>query len=82
MVSELVYLSFKALHVIAVISWMAGLLYLPRLYVYHVDAAPDGEADRTFRVMESKLLRIIMTPAMLVFGDTVTGPTMMPLSKR
>ena len=64
--SELLYTGFKALHVIAVISWMAGLLYLPRLFIYHVSAEPGGEADKTFTVMEAKLLRIIMTPAMIV----------------
>jgi putative membrane protein len=54
------------LHIIAVIAWMAGLLYLPRIYVYHTRAAPGSEMDETFKVMEQKLLRIIMTPAMIV----------------
>ena len=45
---------------------MAGLLYLPRIFVYHVDAKPGGNTDRIFQIMEEKLLRIIMTPAMLV----------------
>ncbi|MDA7946408.1 MAG: protoporphyrinogen oxidase HemJ [Hyphomicrobiaceae bacterium] len=59
------YLFFKSLHVIAVIAWMVGLLYLPRLFVYHVDAKPGSEMSETFKVMERRLLKIIMTPAML-----------------
>lgn len=57
---------FKALHVIAIISWMAGLLYLPRLFVYHVEAAAGSVQSDTFKVMERRLLRAIMTPAMVV----------------
>jgi len=56
----------KAIHVIAVIAWMAGLLYLPRLYVYHCAAAPGSEQSETFKVMERRLLRAIMNPAMIV----------------
>jgi protoporphyrinogen IX oxidase len=56
----------KALHVIAVISWMAGMLYLPRLFVYHCDAAPGSKQSETFKVMEQRLLRAIITPAMFV----------------
>ena len=56
----------KALHIIAVISWMAGMLYLPRLFVYHADAARGGEASETFKVMERRLLRAIINPAMVV----------------
>jgi protoporphyrinogen IX oxidase len=56
------YLWIKALHVIAIISWMAGLLYLPRLFVYHADAAP-GPQSETFKLMERRLLAIIMRPA-------------------
>jgi protoporphyrinogen IX oxidase len=56
----------KALHVLAIISWMAGLLYLPRLFVYHVGVAVGSEASETFKVMERRLLKAIMTPAMLV----------------
>nr|WP_156169209.1 protoporphyrinogen oxidase HemJ [Wenxinia marina] len=57
----------KALHVIAVIAWMAGLFYLPRLFVYHAEQATVGDQlDGTFRVMEDKLLRLIMRPAMIV----------------
>ena len=55
----------KAAHVVAAIAWMAGLLYLPRLFVYHCRARPGGEAARTFEVMERRLLRAIATPAML-----------------
>lgn len=61
----------KALHVISVISWMAGMLYMPRLFVYHTKAEVGSEMDKTFQVMEKKLLRIIITPAMiasLIFG--------------
>ncbi len=56
----------KALHVIAVISWMAALLYLPRLFVYHCAAAPGSATSETFKVMERRLLKAIMTPAMIV----------------
>ena len=60
------YAWIKALHVMAVIAWMAGLFYLPRLFVYHAERAPVGsELDRTFRIMEEKLLRVIMNPAMI-----------------
>jgi len=56
----------RGLHILAVIAWMAGLLYLPRLYAYHAAATAGSEMDATFQVMELKLLRIIMNPAMLV----------------
>jgi len=56
----------KALHIIAVIAWMAGLLYLPRLYVYHCQVADGSEAGELFKVMERRLLKAIMNPAMLV----------------
>lgn len=57
----------KAVHVMAVIAWMAGLFYLPRLFVYHAERAVVGsELDLTFQVMEEKLLRVIMNPAMIV----------------
>ena len=59
----------KALHIMAVISWMAGLFYLPRVMVYHVERAETGDVlDVTFQVMESKLLRVIMNPAMIARG--------------
>ena len=56
---------FKALHIVAAIAWMAGLLYLPRLYVYHCAAAPDSQSHRTFAVMERRLLHVVTTPAMI-----------------
>ena len=54
-----------AFHIIAVIAWMAGMLYLPRLYVYHAGAKPGSELSETFKVMERRLLRGIVNPAML-----------------
>ena len=65
------YLWIKALHVISVISWMAGMLYLPRLYVYHATADKGSELSETLKIMERKLLRIIINPAMIcswIFG--------------
>jgi putative membrane protein len=65
------YLILKALHIISMVAWMAGLFYLPRLFVYHVDAPRGSDKDKTFTVMEGKLLRIIMLPAKIltfVFG--------------
>ncbi|PZQ49088.1 MAG: protoporphyrinogen oxidase HemJ [Micavibrio aeruginosavorus] len=59
------YLWLKALHVVAVVSWMAGLLYLPRLFVYHAKSAIGSEASETFKVMELRLYRYIMNPAMM-----------------
>ena len=56
----------KAIHVIAVIAWMAGMLYLPRLFVYHAGASKGSETSETFKVMEGRLLRVIMNPAMAV----------------
>jgi len=56
----------KALHVIAVISWMAGMLYLPRLFVYHCAAAPGSAQSETFKVMEWRLMKFIINPAMMV----------------
>ena len=55
----------KALHVIAVIAWMAGMLYLPRLFVYHCDAEPGSKQSETFKVMERRLMRAIINPAMV-----------------
>ncbi|HEY0293109.1 MAG TPA: protoporphyrinogen oxidase HemJ [Hansschlegelia sp.] len=60
------YLWIKTLHVVAVISWMAAMLYLPRLFVYHAGAAAGSELSETFKVMERRLLRGIATPAMIV----------------
>ena len=59
------YLLFKSLHLIAVISWMAGLLYLPRIFVYHSEASHESQRD-VFKVMERKLYNYIMMPAMLL----------------
>ena len=56
----------KALHIISVISWMAGLFYLPRLYAYHANAKKGGELSETLKIMERRLLRIIMNPAMIL----------------
>ncbi len=56
----------KALHVIAVISWMAGMLYLPRLFVYHCEAEAGSTQSETFKVMERRLLKAIINPAMIV----------------
>lgn len=56
----------RGLHILAVIAWMAGLLYLPRLFAYHTRATPGSEMDETFRGMEGRLLAIIMRPAMIV----------------
>lgn len=65
------YLWIKAFHIMSVIAWMAGLFYLPRLYVYHVERGSEGEPAATLKIMEEKLLRVIMNPAMIsswVFG--------------
>ena len=66
------YLWIKAAHIVSVISWMAGMFYLPRLFVYHVEqAGPGSETDAIFQTMERKLIKLIMTPAMIatwVFG--------------
>ncbi len=66
-----VYPWVKALHIISIIAWMAGMLYLPRLYVYHADKAPGSEASEMLKIMERRLLRAIINPAMIaafVFG--------------
>ena len=70
----MLYLVLKSLHIIAVIAWMAGMLYLPRLYVYHADAKPGSPQSETFKVMERRLLRAIINPAMVatwVFGLSI-----------
>ncbi len=59
------YLWLKVLHILSVIAWMAGLLYLPRLFVYHAGARPGSDASDTFKVMERRLLRGIMNPALV-----------------
>jgi len=58
------YLWIKALHIISVMAWMAGMLYLPRLFVYHVDAEPGSVQSETFKIMERRLMRAIINPAM------------------
>ena len=61
----------KTAHIVSVVAWMAGLLYLPRLFVYHADAAPGSHTAETFKLMERRLLRGIMNPAMIatyIFG--------------
>jgi protoporphyrinogen IX oxidase len=66
-----IYAWLKAFHIIAVIAWMAGLLYLPRLFVYHCTAERGSVQSETFKVMERRLLRLIINPAMIatwVFG--------------
>ena len=65
------YLTFKALHLIAVISWMAGLLYLPRIFVYHAETKENKGQSETFKLMEKRLYFYIMNPAMIlswIFG--------------
>jgi protoporphyrinogen IX oxidase len=64
------YLWIKALHVLAVISWMAGLLYLPRLFVYHSSAEIGSILSETFKIMERRLFKAIMTPAMIITWAT------------
>ena len=71
-----IYLTYKALHLIAVISWMAGLLYLPRIFVYHTENQSDRNISNVFKTMERKLYFYIMTPAMLIswiFGILLIG---------
>ena len=78
------YLWVKAVHVIAVIAWMAGMLYLPRLFIYHCSAEPGSVQSETFKVMERRLLRLIINPAMVITwvlglwlawkGDWLTSP--------
>lgn len=65
------YLVIKALHIISFTAWMAGMFYLPRLFVYHTRAIPGGESDKMLQIMERKLLRMIINPAMIatfIFG--------------
>ncbi|TNE35328.1 MAG: protoporphyrinogen oxidase HemJ [Alphaproteobacteria bacterium] len=71
-----IYPWVKALHIISVIAWMAGMLYLPRLYVYHADAETGSDQSETFKIMERRLLRGIINPAMistLIFGVLLLG---------
>ena len=66
----------KSLHIVSMVAWMAGLLYLPRLYVYHAEAPVGSDRSETFKIMERRLLRGIMTPAMIAtlgFGFMLAG---------
>ena len=68
------YLPLKAMHIISVISWMAGLLYLPRLFVYHCESEIGSQQSETFKVMERRLMKAIMLPAMIlsfIFGGAL-----------
>ena len=68
------YLELKALHIISMVAWMAGMFYLPRLFIYHAEAEPHSETSETFKVMERRLLRIIINPAMIatfLFGGAL-----------
>ena len=69
------YLLFKSLHLIAVVSWMAGLLYLPRIFVYHVENREKKEATDIFEVMEKRLFFYIMRPAMILTCLLYTSPS-------
>lgn len=64
------YLWAKVFHILAIIAWMAGMLYLPRLFVYHADAQHGSAQASTFTIMEERLMRVIMLPAMLVAWAT------------
>ncbi|MBV1704080.1 MAG: protoporphyrinogen oxidase HemJ [Hyphomicrobiales bacterium] len=68
------YLWIKAVHVIAIVAWMAGMLYLPRLFVDHCDAPAGSPQSETFKVMERRLLRLIVNPAMI--AAWITGPVL------
>ncbi len=70
-ISPSIFLWIKALHIIAVISWLAGLLYLPRLFIYHCGSIKGSEKSETFKVMEERLYRVIMKPAMII--SFITG---------
>jgi protoporphyrinogen IX oxidase len=67
------YLWLKAFHIVFVVAWMAGMLYLPRLFVYHAGVAAASETSKVFKVMERRLLRFIMTPALLAVWATGLG---------
>lgn len=79
------YLWLKAFHVVSVVAWMAGLFYLPRLFVYHAErAVPGGELDETLKIMEQKLLRVIMNPAMVaawIFGGLMLAADVVDWSR-
>ena len=79
------YLWLKAFHIVSVVAWMAGLFYLPRLFVYHAERArPGGELSETLKVMELKLLRAIMNPAMVatwLFGGLMLAADIVDWSR-
>jgi protoporphyrinogen IX oxidase len=77
--SENFYLWIKALHIIAVIMWMAGMLYLPRLFVYHCETAPGSAESERFKLMERKLLKVILNPAMI--ATWILGLTLVWLTR-
>ena len=77
--SQNFYLWIKAFHIIAVIMWMAGMLYLPRLFVYHCETTPGSAESARFKVMEKKLLRVILNPAMV--ATWVLGLTLVWLTR-
>ena len=78
-VSPGVYLWLKAFHIIAVIAWMAGMLYLPRLFVYHLETAPGSAESERFKLMERRLLRVIVNPSMIAVW--ILGLTLAYLSR-
>jgi len=65
-ISPLIFIWIKVLHIVAIISWMVGLLYLPRLFIYHCHSEKGSDKSETFKIMERRLLRAIMNPAMIV----------------
>jgi protoporphyrinogen IX oxidase len=78
----MMYEWLKALHIIAVIAWMAGMLYLPRLFVYHAAATKGSDKSETFKIMERRLLRLIINPAMIAtwlfgIGMILINPTLL-----
>src|SRR4029079_3379233 len=78
-INHMPYEWLKALHVISVIAWMAGMLYLPRLFVYHATAKPGSELSETLKVMERRLLRGIINPAMIAsWGFSIWMLTLKP----
>ena len=73
-ISPLLYIWIKSVHIIAFVSWMAGLLYLPRLFIYHCASSKNSDKSETFKIMERRLLSAIMNPAMLI--TFITGGLM------
>ncbi len=73
------YLWLKALHIVSVIAWMAGMLYLPRLFVYHAETPVPSATSETFKIMERRLLKAIINPAM--FAVFITGPILASMGK-